>query len=874
MAKRFNGKKAGFTLVEILAVVAVIATLGSAGYVAAVSTKKAATEQKLRSDVDSVNRAIQLYTANGGSISNTTDPNAVLAQLKVRADNLPDVADDTSMGMRGSFLDARIGANTNTTDDSAMRAVWNDTTKRFELATSGAGVSQFTMDEALAAAATTQEARSSVLKAVSVKATNAHWIWDYAQGTTSTDPAGEIGGTAARNDAAPGARAQLPPPTISPASSQTDPLTSFPKTLTINFTKPSGMSGNLFQIVYLDAGGNPHYGTEGAGLLSVPSGINPGDSVTAWVRSLDVENWSDSTTASGNWDAPFVDLNLTLTTPTPSITYFQAGGAPETGAPGSAYATATVTNAGDVLDVQDYRIVSSFNGATLPAATGSVSDNNTSSVNIPFSYLNWAAGSNTLVISAQAKALSPTASWNRLNDSNQANLTISKVTLPLGLNFSEPNGSSINPATEIIITKVGTFPAGATVRYTINGNEPTIASPVYSTPITLEAGDRTVKAAIFLPAEAVDWFTITNETRDYLVASLQSAAPFGVIVNTATLQNNAVVAGNMVLAKDRPVTDLNIIGNARIKGNLYVPGTPNVFRQSRTTPYGQPGYSQWWDMQWRLDTDAAFAPWILGRQFDINGVETVPATEAASPRVKDTGGGSLTPTNYSILIQETAKIEGKVIRQYDQYGLGEAVASPTPANNTSGRTYDSWTTNDSNPGRITQMDPMSTPGNKVYQQNASSNAGSTTIGAGNKVRFTAGDYKNVTIQEGSQLILGDPTNPDVQQVYSFTQLNFNGTGSLIIVGKVVVTFTQPMVVHNGGTIGDPNHPERLILKHYTASNPPQQAITFTSNSMGYAQIVAPKGVVIFENGSSFKGSVTAYDLQLKSENVLFNLPAL
>ena len=76
----------GFTLVEILITVGVIASLAGLAYVGLHANINAVSQRaKLPQDVATMNRAVETYLASGGSLDGVTSPAAVLAKLKTQA---------------------------------------------------------------------------------------------------------------------------------------------------------------------------------------------------------------------------------------------------------------------------------------------------------------------------------------------------------------------------------------------------------------------------------------------------------------------------------------------------------------------------------------------------------------------------------------------------------------------------------------------------------------------------------------------------------------------------------------------------------------------------------------------------------------------
>jgi prepilin-type N-terminal cleavage/methylation domain-containing protein len=178
--------QSGVTLVELLAVVAAIGILSTLGYVSVTGVRTGAEENKLESDVGSVNRSVGVYLASGGNLDNVANADDVLAKLKTRAD--ADSAART-IGLKSGFMDARVIAVWQTEEEagtSQARAVWDGAQMRFNVVRGGTrGIKEFRFDEA-AALVTGTEARSPTKAA----ATESAWVWDYTMPTASTSRAG------------------------------------------------------------------------------------------------------------------------------------------------------------------------------------------------------------------------------------------------------------------------------------------------------------------------------------------------------------------------------------------------------------------------------------------------------------------------------------------------------------------------------------------------------------------------------------------------------------------------------------------------------------------------------------------------------------
>ena len=173
----------GFTMIEVLAALGVLAAIGAVGFVAISNTKTSADSSKLASDVASINRSIEIYKASGGSTDALSGVEPVLNALKKRA------AASTGLGVTGSALDARVWYRASSAADT-VRAVWNNTSKRFEVVQGGgAGVKEFTLNEDLASSA---PATDNTRVAVKTTSSGNGWVWDH---TPAVEVASLVGTT-------------------------------------------------------------------------------------------------------------------------------------------------------------------------------------------------------------------------------------------------------------------------------------------------------------------------------------------------------------------------------------------------------------------------------------------------------------------------------------------------------------------------------------------------------------------------------------------------------------------------------------------------------------------------------------------------------
>ena len=188
-APRKIRRSRGFSLLELLIVVAALSSVAAMAVMGLSGTQSAAKATKLRQDVAALNSAVRIYLISGGDLSTTSDANAVLAKLKTTTNPSSRAA---IAGLRGSMVDLRLrGVMSSVGGES--KAVWDNARKAFVVRTNGSGYSEFVLDPAAVPASLTEESRTSSLAMNSVD----KWVWAFSEqppaksrpraGTTGTD---------------------------------------------------------------------------------------------------------------------------------------------------------------------------------------------------------------------------------------------------------------------------------------------------------------------------------------------------------------------------------------------------------------------------------------------------------------------------------------------------------------------------------------------------------------------------------------------------------------------------------------------------------------------------------------------------------------
>lgn len=817
----------GFTLVEILAIVAGISILAGSGYMAISNVGRQAEESKLESDVATINRALDAYEASGGNRSSITGVDNALDRLKSAADS--DSRAKMS-GLKSSFLDKRVDYDEQSDEEAATgqpRARWNTTSKRFEVASSGSkGVKRFRFDEEAATESHADEARSRTKDI----GTETKWVWDYSDTappalTSASEPtttgASSPGGTLNRLTAL--SAPNFSPPAGTYALADFDPG----KPVSISNPNPAGSS----QIYYSTGGPYQLY----ASAVSVP----PGSTLTAVAITQDPNLFTNSSSASAAYTAIPVQLTLDLSGPS-SVTYQQAGGSM---GPGSIPVStppplvATMNAAIPASFASKYEIRYTLDGSD-PVSNGAIATIIGNSANIPYGYADWGAGGS---LNVRAVAVS-NDSFLTTSAVSAESIAASKVTLAAPK--ITPESGSAGDAVSISRDAGQVYPQAFALAYTTDGTNPVSPGSTTSEPILVASAPAgTIKAAVFAPT-LTNWFNASGvAAAEFVAGSGGDMLPVGMLVGSVNVGNSGTIKGSVTIASVPSQEDVIISGAAQVQGNMYLPGTPTVYvgntnSNNSWTP-ARDGRTSW----------PAFSDFIKGNEYDSDGNIVSPSSPGWSPapRVVDLSGDA-NPTDYYVLLSGSAMVQGKVYRRIAPATL-PVVAAPAPkANNNSvnfGWAADPNRTVDPNP-------PTSSP--------ASFNARSNAI-----VTAKPGNYGAVSVQNTAKLILGDADNPNNVQYYTFDSLELSGSSSLQIVGKVVITINystggKSFKTSNSVNVGNSAHPDWLQLNVYSSAPPSDTTRHVEVSGAGnfYGQVNAPTGLAKIGNSGMFRGSITAY----------------
>jgi type II secretory pathway pseudopilin PulG len=175
MRTRFDLSR-GFTLIEVMVILAAASCLAAAGVYTASSVREAASENKLMSDVQTLNNALQMYASSGGTLPVDAEAQDVLDILKLPSAT---TAAQGKVGLSGSFIDPRTSYDAAGSGDSGkLRAKWDAGSSRFVVKVDDSyPIRSFNLKGTMGNVSRTETA--PVLAASDVTSGGAKWVWEY-----------------------------------------------------------------------------------------------------------------------------------------------------------------------------------------------------------------------------------------------------------------------------------------------------------------------------------------------------------------------------------------------------------------------------------------------------------------------------------------------------------------------------------------------------------------------------------------------------------------------------------------------------------------------------------------------------------------------
>lgn len=166
-------------MIEMLATVGMVGILGSISIALVIGSQESVEEQRLSSDIASLNRSITAYRSNGGTLANNLSANQVISKLKTVGDAETQLANP---GYSGAFLDGRLTTLPVSASEPGARAVWDAANLQFAMATGVDGM-RFEMLDSPTADAGLEESRGTSGPGF---AKTSNWVWDFTDSPPPT----------------------------------------------------------------------------------------------------------------------------------------------------------------------------------------------------------------------------------------------------------------------------------------------------------------------------------------------------------------------------------------------------------------------------------------------------------------------------------------------------------------------------------------------------------------------------------------------------------------------------------------------------------------------------------------------------------------
>jgi len=290
-AKMINENERGFSIVEALVIVTVMAVMGGVALVGVGGAAKAVGKTKLEQDVATLNTAVRVFKANGGKIAGSWKAAKVLEELKTKAD-----AESAGKlaGVRGSVVDPRVVAVDETFEEAVTgepKVLWDNLNHRFYVSTSTArGIKRFVLDEARSETETETRER-----AVSLALNDGDgWVWSFTDSPSAerkaprspgmeSEPSGNGVGNGSGVELEPSGPLDLNGPVLTGVDPEAFVGVDFPVVFALEDENPDGTS-----VLMVSTDGQEW--TEYAGPITVESD----QTIYAYTESRDEASWNDS----------------------------------------------------------------------------------------------------------------------------------------------------------------------------------------------------------------------------------------------------------------------------------------------------------------------------------------------------------------------------------------------------------------------------------------------------------------------------------------------------------------------------------------------------------------------------------------------------
>jgi hypothetical protein len=458
-----NPSSHGFTMAEVLTVIAVIVVVVAVSVKAITGLAPNVATSKLNSEVIKLNQIVSVYLAEGGSMTGVSTVQDAIDKLKTIR-SASDTQRSTTV-MSGRAIDVRTVAKPLTAAEASTtktRVIWDAASNSFKLTTSGAGgAGEFYLDDALATTYYGIDNRAQT--ALRFNSANG-WAWQDTNATGTPTPYNMPldNGTTSRSDSlfdpnsAP-PMSQLPTPVISPnGGSFTGDA--FPTSVTIS---PNGSPDTGSSLQYMVTHSNG-VATQWATYTSAVN-ITYGDTVSAKNVSTVPTRYMDSTADVENYTSIVTTLPTPIIVTTggsfPKASFPTTIGISQNGAPGGSFSTL------------QYRVTS---------ASGTVG-----------AWINYNAAA-TIAYGDTLEARNLSTDAGAYLTSGNASQTYTLLLTPLPTPANSPAGGTFTGAafpSTISISSNSAPSAGSILQYRKTTGGTAGAWTVYTTPVAIVYGD-------------------------------------------------------------------------------------------------------------------------------------------------------------------------------------------------------------------------------------------------------------------------------------------------------------------------------------------------------------------------------------------------